>query len=142
VVNLGYNASQPSTPAVDQALADWLVAHKLTSGIGGYWDANVTALDSGGAVRIAPVTLGASYGYLWEAKPAWFDSTATSANFIIARTQRLGAGYVYLQTAIDWYGNPAKIYNLGNTVVMVYDRNLLQNLIQPMLNQLNGPSSE
>jgi hypothetical protein len=142
LANLGYNASQQSSPAVDQSLASWLVAHQLTSGIGGYWDANVTSLDSGGAVRIAPVTLGASYGYLWEAKPSWFNSTTTSANFIIARTQRLGAGYVYIQTAIDWYGNPAQTYDFGSTVVLVYDRNLLQNLIQPMLNQLNGPTND
>ena len=82
--DLGYNAAQRSNPAVNQTLADWLVAHKLTSGLGGYWDANVTSLDSGGAVRIAPVADGASYGYLWVAKPAWFDPKVSSANFIIA----------------------------------------------------------
>ena len=94
--DLGYNAAQPSNPAVNQSLADWLVAHKLTSGIGGYWDANVTSLDSGGAVRVAPVADGASYGYLWVAKPAWFDPKVSSANFVIAHVQQLGAGYVYV----------------------------------------------
>ena len=37
-------------PSVNQALADCLVAHHLTSGLGGYWDADVTALGSGGKV--------------------------------------------------------------------------------------------
>ena len=139
LANLGYNASQQSSPAVDQALADWLVANDLTSGIGGYWDANITALASGGAVRIAPVTDGASYGYLWEAKPAWFNPDVSSANFVIARTQRLGAGYVYVTTAIDWFGPPAATYDFGTTEVLVYDSNLLSNLIQPVPSGLNAP---
>jgi hypothetical protein len=139
LANLGYNASQQSSPAVDQALADWLVANDLTSGIGGYWDANITALASGGAVRIAPVTDGASYGYLWEAKPAWFNPDVSSANFVIARTQRLGAGYVYVTTAIDWFGPPAATYDFGTTEVLVYDSNLLSSLIQPVPSGLNAP---
>ena len=124
---------------MDQALADWLVAHKLTSGIGGYWDANITSLDSGGAVRIAPVVDGGSYGYLWVAKQAWFDPKVSSANFIIAHMQRLGAGYEYVGTAIDWYGKPAENYYFGKTVVMVYNRNLLRSVIEPVPSQLNGP---
>jgi hypothetical protein len=139
LADLGYNASQQSSPAVDQSLADWLVAHNLTSGIGGYWDANITSLDSGGQVRIAPVTDGASYGYLWVAKPAWFDASTTSANFIIAHTGQLGAGYVYMKSATDWYGKPAAIYYFGQTVVLVYDQNLLGSLIQPVLSQLDSP---
>ena len=142
LANLGYNASQRSNPAVNQALADWLVAHKLSSGIGAYWDANVTALASGGVVRIAPVTNGASYGYLWEAKRAWFDPRVSSANFIIAHEQQLGAGYLYVNTAIHWYGKPAMIYHLGRTVVLVYDRNLLKSVIQPVLSYLNAPPGE
>ena len=137
--NLGYNAAQPSNPAADQVLADWLVAHKLTSGIGGYWDANVTSLDSGGAVRIAPVLDDTAYGYLWVANRNWFDPTLSRANFIIANTQQLGAGYLYADTAISTYGKPAEEYHLGQTVVLVYHRNLLQSVIQPVPSSLYGP---
>ena len=129
--DLGYNAAQPSNPAVNQSLADWLVAHKLTSGLGGYWDANVTSLDSGGKVRIAPVVDG-TYGYLWVSKAAWFDPKVYSANFIIAHEQRLGAGYEFVNEAIDRYGKPAQEYHLGTTVVLVYHRNLLRSVIQPV----------
>jgi hypothetical protein len=139
--DLGYNASGPSSPAVNQVLADWLVAHKLTSGLGGYWDANVTSLDSGGQVRIAPVVNG-NYGYLWVAKRAWFDPKLYSANFVIAHEQRLGAGYEYVGNAIDRYGKPAAEYHLGQTVVLVYDRNLLKTVIQPVLGHLKTPPAE
>jgi len=136
--DLGYNASQPSSPAVNQVLAEWLVAHKLTSGLGGYWDANVTSLDSGGKVRVAPVVNG-NYGYLWVAKAAWFDPKVSSANFVIAHEQRLGAGYEYVGNVIDRYGKPAQEYHLGQTVVLVYDRNLLKTVIQPVLGYLKTP---
>ena len=135
--NLGYNAAQPSRPSVNQALADWLVAHHLTSGIGGYWDADVTALGSGGKVTIAPVVDGARYGYPWESKASWFDPKGRSANFIIAHVQQLGAGYLSVSLATDRYGKPAREYFLGQTVVVVYDRNLLKSVIRPT----PGPSS-
>jgi hypothetical protein len=139
--DLGYNASQPSSPAVNQVLADWLVAHKLTSGLGGYWDANVTSLDSGGKVRVAPVVNG-NYGYLWVTKAAWFDPKLYSADFVIAHEQRLGAGYEFVGNAIDRYGKPAAEYHLGKTVVLVYHRNLLKTVIQPALGHLKTPPDE
>ena len=139
LANLGYNASQPAPPTVNQQLAGWLVAHKLTRGIGGYWDANVTSVLSGGVIRIAPVTMGANYGYLWVAKRSWFDPAVSSANFVIAHQQQLGAGYLFMGTAISWYGEPTEIYYVGQAVILVYDRNLLYNVIQPVLGSLNNP---
>ena len=136
---LGYNAARPSRPSVNQALADWLVAHDLTSGIGGYWDADVTALGSGGKVTIAPVVDGAGYGYPWESKAAWFDPQGRSANFIIAHVQQLGVGYLSVGRAAGRYGKPAKEYFLGQTVVLVYDRNVLKSVIRPTPADLYGP---
>jgi hypothetical protein len=140
--DLGYNAAQPSRPSVDQSLADWLVAHHLTSGLGGYWDADVTALGSGGQVTIAPVVDGGRYGYPWESKTSWFDAKVSSANFVIAHVQQLGAGYLTVSVAARTYGKPAAEYFLGKTVVLVYDRNLLSSVIQPTPNYLYGPPAK
>jgi hypothetical protein len=129
--NLGYNAAQPSRPSVNQALADFLVAHHLTSGLGGYWDADVTSLGSGGKVTIAPLVDGLKYGYPWESKASWFDPKVSSANFVIAHVQNLGDGYIPVTLATSRFGKPAKEYFLGKTVVLVYDRNLLRSVIQP-----------
>jgi len=137
--NLGYNAAQRPRPSVNQALAGWLVAHHLTSGIGGYWDADVTALGSGGRVTIAPVVDGAGYGYPWESKASWFDPKLRSAHFVIAHLQQLGAGYLSVTTATNRYGRPAREYFLGQTVVMVYRRNLLDRVIRPSPADLYQP---
>ena len=136
---LGYNAAQPSRPSVNQALADWLVAHHLTSGVGGYWDANVTALGSGGKVTIAPLVAGGKYGYPWESMTEWFNPRVSSANFVIAHVHPLSAGYLTVALATKHFGKPAHEYFLGKTVVMVYDRNLLKSVIQPTPAYLYGP---
>ena len=137
--DVGYNATQQSRPSVNQALADWLVAHDLTSGLGGYWDADVTALGSGGKVTIAPLVDAGQYGYPWESRVAWFDPKVSSANFVIAHVQQLGAGYLTVGLATAHFGKPAKEYFLGKTVVLVYDRNLLTSVIQPTPAYLYGP---
>jgi hypothetical protein len=136
---LGYDAAQPSRPSVNQALADFLVAHHLTSGLGGYWDADVTALGSGGKVTIAPLVDGLKYGYPWESEASWFDPKVRSANFVIAHVQPLGGGYISVSLATHRFGKPAREYFLGKTVVMVYDRNLLTSVIQPTPADLYAP---
>ena len=140
--DVGYNATQQSRPSVNQALADWLVAHDLTSGLGGYWDADVTALGSGGKVTIAPLVDAGKYGYPWESRIAWFDPKVSSANFVIAHVQQLGAGYLTVGLATAHFGKPAKEYFLGKTVVLVYDRNLLTSVIQPTPAYLYGPPAK
>src|SRR6202034_839059 len=53
---LGYQAAQPSAPAQNHSLADWLVARHLTAGLGpDYLVANATTVASGGPGTIRPV---------------------------------------------------------------------------------------
>jgi hypothetical protein len=140
---LGYAAAQPARPPHDAAIADWLLTHHLTSGLGGYWTANITTLITGGEVRIAPVTSGGTYGYLWESKESWFDPHVSSANFILTTTQQQGGEDVSLKDALAWYGKPAQSYVVGQYTVLVYNpnRNLLETTIQPVPSQLSAPKS-
>ena len=91
--------------------------------------------------HVAPVVDAAGYGYPWESKAAWFDPKGRPANFIIAHVQHLGAGYLSVGLAKDRYGKPAREYFLGQTVVLVYDRNVLKSVIQPTPADLYGPSA-
>jgi hypothetical protein len=138
---LGYAAAQPARPPHDAAIADWLLAHHLTSGLSGYWNANITTLITGGEVHVAPVTSGGTYGYLWESKEPWFDPHVSSANFIVTTTQQQGGEDVPLKDALAWYGKPAQSYVVGQYTVLVYNRNLLETTIQPVPSQLSAPKS-
>jgi hypothetical protein len=136
---LGYAAAQPARPPHDAAIADWLLDHHLTSGLGGYWNANITTLITGGAVHVTPVTSGGRYGYLWESKESWFDPHVSSANFIVTTTQQSGGEDVPLKDALAWYGKPAQSYVVDQYTVLVYNRNLLETTIQPVPSQLSAP---
>jgi hypothetical protein len=133
---LGYAAAQPARPPHDAAIADWLLAHHLTSGLSGYWNANVTTLITGGEVHLTPVTSGGKYGYLWESKQSWFDPHVSYANFILATTQQQGGQDVPLTDVLAWYGKPAQSYQVGQYTVLVYNRNVLETTIQPVPSQL------
>jgi hypothetical protein len=137
---LGYAAAQPAQQPRDAPLADWLVAHHLTNGLSGYWNANITTLVTGGEVHLAPLTSGGSYGYLWVAKQEWFNPAVSSANFIVTTTQQQGGNDVPLRTVLNWYGKPAQSYQFQQYSIVVYDRNLLASVVQPVPSQLYAPA--
>jgi hypothetical protein len=139
LASLGYGAAQPGAGPMDQPLANWLLAHKLTSGLSGYWQANITTLATGGKVHLAPLISAAKYGYLWESKADWFNPELSSANFIVTTTQQAG-GDVSLQHVLSWYQQPAEIYQFEQYSIVVYDRNVLQTVVQPTASQLYAPS--
>jgi hypothetical protein len=136
---LGYAAAQPATPSRDAPIADWLLEHHLTSGLSGYWNANITTLITGGKVHLAPLTNGGKYGYLWVAKESWFNPRVSYANFIVTTTEQQGGNDVPLKDVLAWYGKPAKSYQVDQYTVVVYNRNVLENVIQPVPSQLYAP---
>jgi len=137
--DLGYSAAQPTAASKYAGLADWLEAVGLTSGLSGYWEANVTTLLTGGTVHLAPLTSQGRYGYLWESKAAWFDPGVSYANFIVTTTQQVSGSDVSLQQVLLWYTQPAAIYQFQQYSIVVYDRNLLQTVVQPIPSALYAP---
>jgi hypothetical protein len=130
---LGYAAAQPPVPAPTQALAGWLAARHLTSGIGQYWTANLTTLASGGQVRVAPVSSPAGRtAYPWVARPEWYDPAVSSANFVIAGTNSQDSTTLRASDVRRAYGPPARQFRYGQYIIMVYDRNLLREIPRPV----------
>lgn len=127
----GYYATQPSVPARTQSLGDWLVAHHLTNGLGGYWAASSTRLDTGGAVQISPVGP-PKRPYPWITKPSWYNPDEHTANFVVAGTDPAD-GLVFSQSAVvKAYGKPAHVYRFGQYIIMVYNENLLSHVYKPV----------
>jgi hypothetical protein len=120
----------PSRP-YNQALAGWLMAHNLTSGLAGYWQANSTTLDSDLRVRVAPLAPAGKAPYLWESKASWFDPASSYANFVVTATHPDGAGAggaLDAGTERGFFGPPSHTYRFENYTIMVWDKNLLTTL--------------
>ena len=134
---LGYNASRPAQPAETQDLAGWLLDHHLTSGLAGYWQANITTLATGGRVQVAPLSNGGTYGYPWESRAAWYDPTQRQANFVVAvSAPASSATYSRPQVVRAWYGRPARTYHFHQYTIMVYNYNLLLRVRPPVAGRL------
>jgi hypothetical protein len=114
---LCYAATGVPAPAQNQSVADWLVAHHLTDGLAGYWEADSVTFDSGGRVTVAPLAPGTTAAYHWEAKVAWFDARSRYANFFIVKAPSAAAP--------RGFGPPARTYHYEQYTIMVWHKNLL-----------------
>jgi hypothetical protein len=129
---LGFNASQPALAADTQGLADWLVAHHLTDGLGKYWVANSTTLSSGGRVRVASIQTTDGRAYPWMTKPGWYDPAVSYANFVIASPAPEGNPNAFPEKVVRAaFGPPAREYRFGIDVIMVWNRNILLQVPRP-----------
>jgi hypothetical protein len=110
-------------PDPNRRLVSLLKAHRLTSGLAPYWQASSITTATGDRVQVRPI--GTAHGglvvRLWNVDARWYDPHRHDARFVIwsasART-----------SVATWYrieGRPAKIYHLGDYLVLVWDKNLL-----------------
>jgi hypothetical protein len=139
LASLGYATSQPARPAETQGLADWLVAHHLTSGLGRYWAANSTTLASGGRARVAAVQGAGKVAYPWVTKVGWYEPSVSYANFVVATPSPAGNAYAFPErAAAHSFGKPSHVYHYGSYIIMVWNRNLLLQVPKPDQNKVAG----
>jgi hypothetical protein len=125
---LGFACTQPALAVPNQSLADWLVAHHLTSGLGGYWQADSVTLDSGGKVTVAGIYGGSPS--TWEAKSGWYDASSRSANFVVMVSEPAAQAVLTKPVVMRRvFGRPVRTYRFQQYTVMVYDKNLLTDLM-------------
>ena len=129
---LAYGAAQPPAPPANQPLAAWLVAHGLTDGLAGYWQANSTTLASGGRVEVNGVTKapdGKLVPYEWETDDMGYNPLLHDVNFVVADGP---AAPSWAQSAaLRTFGRPQRIYSHDGYTIMVWDTNLLLRLGHP-----------
>ncbi len=126
---LGYGAAQSAVLPANEPLASWLVAHQLSDGLAGYWQANSTTVDSGRRVQVSSVALGPDgtlVPYQWETDDTDYDPARHTATFLVA------GGPAGLQggpaAAVLTFGAPARIYHVDGYTIMVWATNLLARL--------------
>ena len=126
---LGYGAAQASVPAVNEPLASWLLAHRLTDGLATYWQANSTTVDSRRQVVVSAVVQDRRdrlRPYHWETDDANFDPALHYANFVVADGPSALPGMQ--RSAELTFGRPQRIYHADGYTIMVWDKNLLTEL--------------
>jgi hypothetical protein len=128
---LGYGVTQPAVPAQDQDLANWLVTHHLTTGLGGV-QANVITLDTGGRVRLLVTSFGWSGAApdAYQSKASWYDQRLHYADFVITTEVNGAYSIPYRQLLAD-FGPPARISHFRDYAVMIWPKNLLADLGAP-----------
>jgi hypothetical protein len=119
---LGYALAGPEPPNRVSSLAAWLEAHGLRSGIGDYWAASITNVESSGAVTVRPVTAGGG-----EVRPMTSLSCASwyagqHFQFLVYETPHVAD--VDMKSATRTYGAPKHIYVIGSFRVLVWGHRL------------------
>jgi hypothetical protein len=128
---LGYELTQPPAPAQNHQLTSWLAAHHLSSGLSGYWEANVVTLTSGDHVRVRPLTQAGRklIPYNWNADAAWYDARSQTANFVVLVPGRSEyPGFTNTEAVLLTFGRPVHVYRIGAYRVFVWHKNLLRDL--------------
>jgi hypothetical protein len=156
---LGYGVSRPPAADPELALAGWLAAHHLTSGLGTFTEDNVTTLDSGGTVRLATVSwlapsspavcpqlarvpaspappactdiTGGAVPRLYQSSASWYDPHAAQANFVVTGTAEGPADLIPRAEILALAGPPALTYQFQTFTIMVWNENLLPLLGAP-----------
>ena len=129
VAGLGLELTAPAAPPQSALLTAWLESHHLgDAGLGGYWQANVVTLTSGGTVAIRPIAddgngAGAERG---EIEDAWFDPRRGAAHFVVLNPgDPEYPGYADYRGVRATWGNPARVYHVGQYTIWYWPTNLL-----------------
>jgi hypothetical protein len=118
-------ADAPAAPEPYAQLAAFLERHHLHNGLGGYWQASVITVETGGAVTIRAVTPACLQPYLWEAKSEWYDASRDHANFLLLSNvpgyfEKFAVSAPALLTLTHWDGNPKYVQTGGYKMVKGY----------------------
>jgi hypothetical protein len=130
---LGFDVAQPDIPAHDQALADWLVAHHFTYGLSNYFEGNITTLDSGGRVHLVAVSWGSdkSVPRAYQSEASWYDPRQHYADFVVNTGADQPKAIIPSGDLLRAFGPPAIIYHDGPYTILVWHKNLLDDLGRP-----------
>jgi hypothetical protein len=132
LISLGQVVTLPPAPPQSAALGSWLATRHLVYGLAGYWNANVTTLDTGGKVALRPVLADGTQitTDYWEVRSEWFSTAASYANFIVLVPAPPGFNrYPTVASVRRTFGQPLHIYYVGTYTIMVWNKNLLADLV-------------
>jgi hypothetical protein len=125
----GYELSQPSVPPANVRLASWLLEHDLTYGLSGYWTSSSVTVNSGQRVSVRALMQYTLKRDLWMARTSWYDPKLHYANFVVLDSRPGNFSHWEPRRLIRrYFGTPARTYRTGPYTIMVWRRNLLEDI--------------
>ena len=116
---LGYTVSQPVPVQSASTLASWLEAHGLRNGLGGYWAASITTVESKGTVTVRPVladTDGKLGRYMKLSSAGWY--AGQQFQFLVYETPIYQG--VDSASATKTWGPPSHTYVVAGYHILVW----------------------
>ncbi len=116
-----YTATAPRQPQPGAILGEWLAARGLTNGVGAYWSASITTVESDYKVRVRPVLEHNNrlVRYDRESDAAWYAGQHFS--FLVFQPGAPWGG-VGITTATATFGRPVHSYGVDGYEVLVWRR--------------------
>jgi hypothetical protein len=130
---LAAGVTLPPVAPTAAPLAAFLSAHRLSYGLGGYWNASVVTLQTRDQVQVRAVVKNGKQiaPYYWETRADWYAASQHDATFMITDPY-LNVNSLTTAVAERWFGRPAAIYNVAGHQILVYRTNLLERLAPPV----------
>ena len=116
---LGCTLAQPVATQSASTLASWLEVHHLRNGVGGYWTASITTVESRGAITVRPVWAdpdGKLGRYMKLSSDTWYAGQRFQ---FLAYETPIYQGVDSVAAAKTW-GTPAHKYTVGDYHVLVW----------------------
>lgn len=108
----GFQIAQPAALQAAAPLASWLEAHHLTRGVGDYWSASITTVQSQERVVVRPVeinTSGRLVGFDTGPLTSWFGKARFQ--FLVFAPNAIGG--VDTVSATNSFGSPTSAYKVA-----------------------------
>jgi len=122
-----------NTTGLGTTLIPWLEAHHLSYGLASYWNSSAITMQAGNKVALRTIQGFRGHDALirnWETDIFWYDPSRYDASFVVLER---GDPSLTAAQVTRAFGRPISVHDVANWVIMIYDRNLLKQVMQPRL---------
>jgi hypothetical protein len=122
-----------NTTGLGNTLIPWLEAHHLRYGLASYWNSSAITMEAGNKVALRTIQGFRGHDALvrdWETDIFWYDPSRYDASFVVLER---GDPSLTAAQVTKAFGEPVSVHRVANWVIMIYDRNLLKQVRQPLL---------
>jgi len=125
----GYELTRPPAPPANTGLASRLARHHLTYGLSGYWTSSSVTVEGGNQVQVRALMQYTLQKDLWMSDLGWYDPKRHYANFVVLDSRPgFFSHWEPVRLVTKYFGVPVRTYHTGPYTILVWNKNLLQDI--------------